>query len=267
MNTEPSTPFRIAAVQAAPVFMDLAGTVEKACALIEEAARGGASVVAFPEAFVPAYPFWVWHIPAGRTHPLRSLYAELLRNSVVVGDASLERIGEAAADHRVAVAIGVDERNSEGSNTTLYNALAWFGLDGRFLGIHRKLIPTSGERLVYSHAPAYDLKGFDLSLARYSLAAAGEQIHIAPTWDRGEPWISTMRHIAKESRCFVIGVCQALHKDDIPDRFDFKQEYLTGVEGWVNPGGSLIVDPDGKVVAGPMEGRREFSTRMCIRTS
>lgn len=268
MNTEPSTPFRIAAVQAAPVFMDLAGTVDKACALIEEAARGGASVVAFPEAFVPAYPFWVWHIPAGRTHPLRSLYAELLRNSVVAGDASLERIGEAAADHRVAVAIGVNERNSEGSNTTLYNALAWFGHDGRFLGIHRKLIPTSGERLVYSHAPGYDLKVFDLSLARvsglvcwenymplarYSLAAAGEQIHIAPTWDRGEPWISTMRHIAKESRCFVIGVCQALHKDDVPDRFDFKHEYLAGIEGWVNPGGSLIVDPDGKVVAGPME--------------
>ncbi len=92
-----------------------------------------------------------------------------------------------------------------------------------------------------------------MPLARYALSAGGQQIHVAPTWDRGEPWISTLRHIGKESRCFVLGVCQAFHRDDIPDTFDFKAAYLGGVEGWINPGLSVIVDPDGKIVAGPIE--------------
>lgn len=92
-----------------------------------------------------------------------------------------------------------------------------------------------------------------MPLARYALTAWGEQIHVAPTWDRGEPWMSTVRHIAKEGRCFVLSVCQAFHKDDIPDTLEFKAEYLDGVDGWINPGLSLIVDPDGKVVAGPLE--------------
>ena len=92
-----------------------------------------------------------------------------------------------------------------------------------------------------------------MPLARYALSAAGQQIHVAPTWDRGEPWTSTMRHIGKESRCFVLGVCQAFHKNDIPDRYEFKDAFLGGVDGWINPGLSLIVDPDGKVVAGPLE--------------
>lgn len=92
-----------------------------------------------------------------------------------------------------------------------------------------------------------------MPLARYALIAQGEQIHVAPTWDRGEPWISSMRHVAKEGRSFVVSACQAFHKNDIPDSFDFKHEYLGDVEGWLNPGLSLIVDPDGKIVAGPLD--------------
>jgi nitrilase len=90
-----------------------------------------------------------------------------------------------------------------------------------------------------------------MPLARYALAAWGAQIHVAPTWDRGEPWISTMRHVAKEGRTLVIGCCQAVRKVDIPDNLSFKAKYLAEVEGWINPGGSVIVDPDGKVIAGP----------------
>ena len=92
-----------------------------------------------------------------------------------------------------------------------------------------------------------------MPLARYSLIAGGTQIHVAPTWDRGEPWISTMRHVAKEGRCFVIGACQAFPKDAIPDSLPFKADYLGNIEGWINPGLSLIVDPDGKIVAGPLD--------------
>ena len=94
-----------------------------------------------------------------------------------------------------------------------------------------------------------------MPLARYTLFAQGEQIHVAPTWDRGEPWVSTMRHVAKEGRCFVVGACQAFHKDHIPDTLEFKGEYLGDIDGWINPGLSVIVDPDGKVVAGPLDSR------------
>ncbi len=259
---------RVAAVQAAPVFLDLDRTIDKACQLIEAAARNGASLVAFPEAFVPAYPLWVWFIPAGHTHPLRELYAELHANSITIPGQAVSRLAQAAGDNQVAVAMGVSERNAEASNTSLFNTLLMIGPDGKLLGKHRKLIPTAGERLIWAQGDGRDLDVWALDfarvsglicwenympLARYALAARGEQIHIAPTWDRGEPWTSSMRHIAKESRCFVISCCQAFHKDDIPDRFAFKEKYLGGVEGWINPGHSLIADPDGKIVAGPAQ--------------
>ena len=249
------------------MFLDLDATIAKACRLIEEAAREGAALVAFPEAFVPGYPLWVWFIPSGKTHPLRALYARLHNNSVSIPGPEVSRLAEAAGDCGVTVAIGVNERNSEASDSTLFNTLLYVG-DGGVLAKHRKLIPTAGERLVWGQAAGCDLEVLDrafgrvggllcwenyMPLARYMLTARGEQIHIAPTWDRGEPWISSMRHVAKEGRCFVIGACQAFHKDDVPDDLAFKDEYLADVDGWLNPGLSVIVDPDGKIVAGPLD--------------
>ncbi len=260
-------PFRIAAVQASSVFLDLEATIAKACRLIEEAAAGGATLAVFPEAFVPGYPLWVWFVPPGHTQALRTLYAELHRNAVAIPGPAIARLAQAAGDCRITVAIGVNERNSEGSDGTLYNTLVYLGADGRLLGKHRKFIPTAGERLVWGQGAECDLEVFRLPfgrlsgllcwenympLARYALSAMGAQIHAAPTWDRGEPWTSTMRHVAKEGRCFVAASCQAFHKDDIPDRLEFKAAYLDKVEGWINPGLSLIADPDGKLVAGPL---------------
>jgi nitrilase len=251
------------------VFLDRDATIEKACGIIEEAAKTGATLAAFPEAFVSGYPVWVWFIPPGRTHALRKLYSGLVQSAVSIPDPAVSRLAQAAGDCKITVAIGVNEKNSEASNSTLYNTLLYLGSDGSILGKHRKMIPTAGERLVWGQGATADLDVFRLPfgrlsglicwenympLARYALSAAGQQIHVAPTWDRGEPWISTMRHIGKESRCFVLSACQAFHRDDIPDSFDFKGEYLDGIEGWINPGLSLIVDPDGKVVAGPLDG-------------
>jgi nitrilase len=259
---------KIAAVQAASVFLDRAACIEKACALIREAASNGATLAVFPEAFVPGYPVWAWFIPPGKTHPLRKLYSDLHRNSITIPGPETDRLCEVAKECGVTVAIGMNERNSEASDSTLYNTLLYVGADGSILGKHRKLIPTAGERLIWGQGAEAALDVFDLPfgklgglicwenympLARYALFAKGEQIHIAPTWDRGEPWISSMRHVAKEGRCFVVGACQAFHKNDIPDSYEFKNEYLGDVEGWINPGLSLIVDPDGKIVAGPLD--------------
>lgn len=251
-----------------PGFLDRDATIEKACGLIKEAAGRGAVFVVFPEAFIPCYPLWVWFIPPGHTHPLREVYSELHANSVSIPGPAIGKICDEAAKWDVTVAIGVNERNSEASNTTLYNTLLYIGPDGSILGKHRKLVPTGGERLVWGQGDGSDLEVYALPfarigglicwenympLARYALAAWGAQIHIAPTWDRGEPWLSTMRHVAKEGRNYVVGCCQALHKNDIPDRLSFKEKYLGDEDGWINPGHSLIVDPDGKVVAGPVE--------------
>lgn len=258
---------RLAAVQAASVFLDLDRSVDKACRLIQEAADNGASLVVFPEGFLPAYPLWVWFIPPGHTHPLRELYTALHGQAVTVPGAAISRIAHAAARAHACVAMGVTERNSESSDGSLFNSLVWIDAEGQLRGRHRKLVPTAGERLVWAQGDGSDLEVYDLSfarvgglicwenympLARYALSAWGEQIHVAPTWDRGEPWTSSMRHIAKEGRCFVVSCCQAFHKDDIPDEWSFKSEYLIGIDGWVNPGHSLIADPDGKVVAGPL---------------
>jgi predicted amidohydrolase len=113
-----STSGVIAAVQAAPVFLNLEASIDKACGLIEEAAIDGAQLVVFPEAFLPAYPVWVWFIPSGHTHPLRELYTVLHANSVTIPGPWMKPISDVAADLGVTVAIGVNERNSEASNAS-----------------------------------------------------------------------------------------------------------------------------------------------------
>jgi nitrilase len=192
----------------------------------------------------------------------------LHRNSISIPGPETARLCEVAAECRIAVAIGVNERNTEASDGTLFNTLLYIGPDGAILGAHRKLVPTAGERLVWGQGAEATLDVHQLPharvgglicwenympLARYALLARGEQVHLAPTWDRGEPWISSMRHLAKEGRTFVVSACQCFHKNDIPDTMEFKQEYLSALDGWINPGLSLIVDPDGKIVAGPLD--------------
>jgi nitrilase len=266
------TTVRVAAVQATPVFLDLAGTLDVACAHIHEAGRSGARIAVFPEGFLPGYPFWTWFIPPYRTMELRELYDALLRQSVSVPGPAVDRLRAVAREAGVAVVMGINERNSEASGTTLYNSLLFIGPDGRLLGKHRKLVPTVAERLIHGPGDASGLAVYDLDLgrlgglicwenymplARWTLYASGLQIHAAPTWDRGEPWISTLRHIAKEGRVFVIGCCSPVHRDDVPDTYGFKAAHLPDI-AWINPGGSAIVDPDGRFLVEPVTEREDI---------
>lgn len=268
-----SAPFRIAAIQAAPVFLNLDATLEKACALIAEAGASGAKLVVFPEAFLPSYPFWIWFVPAGRTQILRELYAELLDNAVAVPSDATAQLGVAAREAGVYVAMGMNEINTEASGTTLYNSILYIDSDGQILGKHRKLVPTAGERLLHAQGDGSTLDVYDLPigrlsglicwenympLARHALYARGVELFVAPTWDRGEPWVSTLRHIAKEGRTYVIGCCSAVRRDSIPARYRFVDEFLPADLDWINPGGSAIVDPDGKFVVEPVFHREEI---------
>jgi nitrilase len=265
-------PTRIAAVQAAPVLLDRAATIEKARDLIRQAAKGGANLVVFPEAFIPCYPFWVWAIPPKENRLLTSLYAKLVSEAVTVPGPAIDLLAEVAKEASVYVVVGVNEINAEASGTTLYNTLVYLGPDGRFMGKHRKLVPTAAERMVWGAGDGSTLDAYDtqfgkigglicwenyMPLARYAMYCWGVQILLAPTWDEGEPWLSTLRHIGKEGRCHVVGCSITMNKDHIPNDAAFKHFY-SDVEGWFKKGDTAIVDPDGKFIAGPVREREEI---------
>ena len=269
MTSPVRKPFRAAAVQAAPVFLDRDATVEKACDLIADAAREGARLIVLPETFIPAYPAWVWVLPLTRRPEIAALYRELVEQSIEVPGPEVERLAQVARAAQAWVAIGINERDRDRSRTTLYNTLLVFDDEGRLRRRHRKLMPTGGERLVWTPSESADLEveatpfgrlsGLIcwenyMPLARYALYSQGAEIHIAPTWDRSEQWLATMRHIAREGRVWTISCCQALHMDQVPSRYAFKNAFPPGTE-WINSGNSAIVDPDGVVVAGPLESR------------
>jgi len=272
MSDSARSPFKIAAVQAAPVFLDRDASIEKACTLIAEAGKNGARLAVFSEGFIPTYPMWVWFIPTYKTHDLRFLYDALMSNALSIPSPQTDILCEAAREAGVTVAIGVNEINTEASGGTLYNTILYIGSNGEILGKHRKLIPTVGERFVHGMGDGSTLEVFDtdfgklsglicwenyMPLARYSLYADGVQIYVAPTWDRGEPWVSTLRHIAKEGRVYVIGCCSPVRRADIPDTFDFIDQYVPEME-WLNPGGSTIIDPDGKFLVEPVVEKEEI---------
>lgn len=266
------TTFRVAAVQTAPVFMDKKATVDKACDLIHQAAGEGASLVVFPEAFISGYPDWVWILQPAKKALINDLYRELLESAVTIPDDSIDRLSIAAKKAGVYVTIGVNERNTEASNSSLYNTVMYMGPDGGILGKHRKLIPTGGERLMWSQGGGDTLVSFDtdvgrlgglicwenfMPLARTAMYVKGVQIYVAPTWDSSETWQIAMRHIAREGGMFVISCAPCMKMDDVPDRYEFKQHYPEGRE-WINKGNSCIVSPSGKTLAGPLEAEQSI---------
>jgi nitrilase len=265
---------RVASIQATPVFIDLQATLEKACSLIVEAGRNGARLAVLPEAFIPAFPLWVTGGSSGARPEHREnieLYAELLANAVDVPGPVTEALGEAAREGGLHVIAGVNERNADASGTSMYNTVLCLDDNGLLLGKHRKLVPTMSERLVWTPGDGASLQNFDTSigrlgalicwenympLARFSLYAWGTQIYAAPTWDSSARWNETMDHIAFEGGCFVLGCCQVVHANDIPDRYAFKRALIERRGEWINPGNSVIASPQG-VLAGPASCKEE----------
>ena len=260
---------KVAAAQVTPVYLDKQKTAEKACAVIKEAAQNGAKLIVFPEAFIPGYPDWIWLIPNSRSADLNKLYTELVNNSVTIPDNSTALLCKAAKENKINVVMGMHERNSEASNSSLYNTLLFIDDQGNIIGKHRKLIPTGGERLIWARGDGSTLKTYQTSvgkigglicwenlmpLARNALYEKGVQIYAAPTWDKSPNWLISMQHIAREGGAFIISACMAIRKEDIPDQYSFKQLYPSDRE-WINSGNSCIVGPDGKLLAGPLDAK------------
>jgi nitrilase len=262
----------VAAVQASPVFLDRDATVDKACGLVAKAAGEGAGLIAFPEAFVPAYPDWVWRSRPWNDGPAE-WYARLLDQSVVVPSPATDVLGEAARQANAYVAIGINERDETG--TTLYNTLLYFGPDGSVLGKHRKLMPTGGERLVWGFGDGSGLVVLDtpfgrlggltcwenyMPLARAAMYAQGIDVYLAPTWDNSDMWVPSMRHIAKEGRIFVVGVTACIKASDVPADIPGRSDLYGDDDDWLSMGNSVIVGPDGSVLAGPLVGEEGIVT-------
>ncbi len=259
--------FNIAAAQLTPVFLNKEKTVEKACDAIAEAGEKSSKLIVFPEAFIAGYPDWVWLVPNSNGAVLNELYVKLVDNAVSIPDNTTDKLCKAAKSAKINVVIGMHERNSETSNTSLYNSLLFISEHGTILGKHRKLMPTGGERFIWAQGDGSTLKAYATSagkigglicwenfmpLARNAIYEAGAQILASPTWDKSPNWLQSMQYIAREGGLFVINTCMALKINDIPDAYDFKKQYPEGRE-WINVGNSAIIAPNGKCLAGPLE--------------
>lgn len=259
---------KVAVVQAAPVLFDREATVEKAVRLTQEAAAAGAQLVLFPEAFIPAYPrgFSFGMAVGSRTSEGRRLWQRYAENAVEVPGPATAKLGEAAAAAGVHLAIGVTERDHRYSGGTLYCTLLYFGPDGRLLGTHRKLQPTAAERLIWGQGDGSTLTVLDtplgrvgglicwenyMPLARMALYGQGVQLYLAPTADARDTWQATLRHIACEGRCFVLGCNQFVRRDMHPADLPGAEELARQPEVMCR-GGSVIVSPLGEVIAGPL---------------
>jgi nitrilase len=265
--------FQVAAVQASPVFMDRKATVEKACRLIAEAANNGARLVVFPETFIPTYPDWIWFVPPGQIALNQQLYGELMDQSVSIPSPATDDLCQAARDAGIFVSIGINERNDNASGGSLFNTNILIDPDGNLFSRHQKLVPTVSERTVWAYGDPSTLEVHDtkigklgglichenyMPLPRYSLYARGIEIYLAPTYDEGETWQSTLRHIGKEGRVYVVGCCMVLRKEDVLSHFPQLEPYYKDVAEWINTGNSMITDPDGNILAGPLSKEEDI---------
>lgn len=267
MNNE-NEKFTAAAVQMAPVFLNKAETIGKVISLIEEAGEKGASLIVFPEAIIPTYPYWPKDIGSveGRKHILDA-YIELHKNSVEIPDADTEKLCKAAKKAGAYVVIGVNEK--EGG--TLYNTILYIDKNGTILGRHRKLMSIDSEKCIWGMGGAEDIGVFDteigklggffcyehhMTLAKAAMFLKGEQIHaglwaghgfVKPTMDFAS------REYAFEGQVFVIAAAAYITEDMVPDSFPLKKHTL-----WDYPGGTGIISPRGDYLAGPVYGKEDI---------
>lgn len=263
---------KIGIVQQPPRFLDRDATIRQAVSFIEEAAAQGAKLVVFPEAYIPGYPAWIWRLRPGSDWGLNEeLHTRLLNNAVTLGGNQLHLLQDAAKEHQVTVVCGINERDGESSRTTLYNSVVVIGEDGALLNRHRKLMPTNPERMVWGFGDASGLKVVDspcgrigtllcwenyMPLARYAIYAQGVEVYIAPTYDSGDGWIGTLQHIAREGCCWVIGAGVAMRNEDLPDDFPDRDRLYPESEDWINPGDSVVIEPGGQILAGPLRNEQ-----------
>ncbi len=252
---------RVAVVQAASVVFDCSRTLAKVRKLASEAAANDAGLVLFPEAFISGYPRGMSFgtVIGDRTPEGRDQFRMYWESSVDIPGPVVDELAALAAELNIHMVVGVVERDLG----TLYCTALFFS-PGSYLGKHRKVMPTAAERLVWGFGDASTLPVFDTPLGRLGavicwenympllrmvMYSKGVQIYCIPTADGRETWLSTIRHIALEGRCFVLSANQFARLSDYPP--EIKNELASKPSDVVCLGGSCIVGPLGNVIAGP----------------
>ena len=259
---------RVAVVQA-EVAPDLARGLARTRELSIDAANRGASLVVFPETWIPGYPAWLdlcRDVALWDHAPVKRVFARMAENSVEVDGESGRALGAIAKDAGVTLVVGVTERVGSGvGRGTLYNSLLTFGADGTLLSHHRKLVPTYTERMVWGQGDARGLVAVEtnvgrvgglicwehwMPLARQALHDSGEDIHVA-VWPTAHEMLQVAsRHYAFEGRCFVITAASLMRTDALPPELEVHPDKAS--QQWALRGGSAIIAPSGKYVAGPV---------------
>jgi nitrilase len=259
-------PVVAACIQVEPAIFDRAGTIDRVAERTAEAAAAGAALVVFPETFIPAYPSSAWaKALAGWAEPgAKEAFALLHRESLEVPGDDADRLAGIAREHSVWLVVGVNEIDPERPGT-LYNSLLYWSPEGELVQHHRKLVPTNHERLIWGPGDGRGLRAIEtplgrigglicwenyMPLARFSLYESGVEIYIASTADDGDSWQATLRHIALESRAFVIAPSHFQRAASYPD--DFPLRRLLEGRDLLGRGGSAILAPDGSYLAGPL---------------
>lgn len=262
---------KVAIVQAAPLFMNLEASLNRAIEFIGEAANMGAKLVVFGETWLAGYPAWLDYCPDAALwnhEPTKEVFAQLRRNSLIVGSRQTEALAKAAKDHGVVLVIGVNERVDHGpGNGTLYNTLLIFGSDGSLLNHHRKLVPTFTERLVWGQGEGRGLQAVETSvgrigglicwehwmpLARQVLHDSGEHIHIGVWPTVHEMHQIASRHYAFEGRCFVLAAGLLMLVRDLPSQLRAIPELVDKPDHLILRGGSAIIGPGGQYIVDPV---------------
>lgn len=262
---------KVAAVQAGPIYLDLEQSLAKAKVLIADAASLGATLIVFPETWLPGYPAWLdccRDVALWDYEPAKKVFARLMENSVVVPGPITERLGEVAREHAVVLNIGVNERVVAGPGRgTLYNTMLTFAADGALLNHHRKIMPTHTERMIWGQGDGSNLRAVQtglgrvgglicwehwMPLARQALHQSGEDIHAAAWPQVKEMNLIASRHYAFEGRCFVIACGAIMKASELPAELESIDSLKQQPESFVLNGGSAIIAPDGSLLAGPV---------------
>ena len=261
----------VAVVQAGSVPFDTEACIDKAVRLIGEAASGGAKLIVFPEAFITGYPKGLsFGLVVGARDPVgREEFRLYLDAAIEVPGPETARLGEAAAAHNAYVVMGVIERELG----TCYCTVLFFGPDGRLLGKHRKLMPTALERMIWGFGDGSTLTVVEspygrigsvicwenyMPMLRMAMYAKNVALYCAPTADDRDTWLSSMQHVALEGRCFVLTACQFIRKKDFPATV--RVSLGDSPDSVLMRGGSAIINPLGKVLAGPHFGSETILT-------
>jgi len=268
------TKVKVAVVQAASVLFDREACLEKLHHLVIKGAQEGAQLLLFPEAFIPAYPRGLTFgtVIGNRSDEGRQIWHRYWSNAIDMRGPSIQTIGKTAQEAQVYLAVGVIEREGQYSRGTLYCTMLYFGPDGKLLGKHRKIKPTGAERLIWGEGDGSTLTVFDtpwggcgglicwenyMPMARMAIFTKGVDIYLAPTADSRDTWQATLRHIACEGRCFVLGCNQFVTKDMYPEDLPGIEE-IENLPNIMCRGGSAIISPFGEVLAGPLYDREDF---------